>query len=311
MCRKSLAPRWATLAGENPELIAYVYQEIEQRGPLGNRDFTGRQRVSSYRASKDTGLALYYLWLAGELMTHHRVRYERLFDLRRHIAPIEHDWEANLEDSERFLVCKQIAFLGLCRLAAFGGLLERKVVGQELAAWRDGLLADGEITQVAVAGRKDTCYVLTRQLPELESVAAGQTPAAWQPSGPSTLDEVTFLAPLEIVSARGRAKVLFDFDYLWEVYKPASKRRWGYYTLPILYGDRLVARLDPQLDRKTMILRVLGFWLEEAGLASDPDFAAALAGGLARLAHFVGAGQIDPAGIQPPELRAIANQALS
>jgi uncharacterized protein YcaQ len=64
-----------------------------------------------------------------------------------------------------------------------------------------------------------------------------------------------------IVSARGRAKVWFDFDYVWEVYKPAHQRRWGYYTLPILYGDRLVARFDPKLDRTTNTLLINGLWL--------------------------------------------------
>jgi uncharacterized protein YcaQ len=52
---------------------------------------------------------------------------------------------------------------------------------------------------------------------------------------------VRFLAPLDIVSARGRAQQLFDFEYVWEVYKPAHRRRWGYYVLPILWGYRLAA----------------------------------------------------------------------
>src|SRR5207248_1030717 len=82
------------------------------------------------------------------------------------------------------------------------------------------------------------------------------------------------------VSTRGRASWLFDFEYLWEVYKPAAKRRWGYYTLPILYGDRLVARLDPKLDRTTSTLVINGFWLEEYAPVECPGFAAALARGL-------------------------------
>lgn len=303
MQRKAQEPRWTSFAAGNPQLIDYVRREIQMRGPLGNRDFDGRSRVTSYRARKDTGLALYYLWLVGDLMTHHRRRYERLLDLRSNVAPAEHDWEASLADAERFLVRKQISFVGMCRMAAFGGLLERRVDKQELAKWRDAMLANGEITEVALEGRKDLYYLLTRDLPELEMVAAGQTPPAWQPIGPTTLDEVSFLAPLEIVSARGRAKVLFEFDYVWEVYKPAAQRRWGYYTLPVLYGDRLVARLDPRLDRKTNTLHLLGFWLEDEVSATDPAFAAALAGGINRLACYVGAQRIDPAGIEPSLLR--------
>jgi uncharacterized protein YcaQ len=117
------------------------------------------------------------------------------------------------------------------------------------------------------------------------------------------LDEVTFLAPLEIVSARGRAKQVFGFDYVWEVYKPVEQRRWGYYVLPILYGDDLVARLDPKLDRTTMTLHINGFWLEEDTPVNDPAFADALGKGLARFANFVGAKKVDIQSIAPRKLR--------
>lgn len=135
-------------------------------------------------------------------------------------------------------------------------------------------------------------------------VAEDRVPNAWQPIGPTSEEEVVFLAPLDIVSARGRAKWLFDFEYIWEVYKPASARRWGYYTLPILYGDRLVARLDPKLDRKTGTLVINGFWLEEEEVtAADVDFAEALARGLDHFARFLQAGRIDTAALQPASLR--------
>ena len=103
--------------------------------------------------------------------------------------------------------------------------------------------------------------------------------------------------------SRGRAKKLFDFDYTWEVYTPVHKRRWGYYVLPIMYGDNLVARLDPKLDRTTMTLEVKGFWHEDAAPVKDADFANALAKGLIRFAEFVGAKKIRTSVIQPAGLR--------
>ena len=105
-----------------------------------------------------------------------------------------------------------------------------------------------------------------------------------------------------MVSARGRAKQVFDFEYLWEVYKPVHQRRWGYYTLPILYGDDLVARLDPKLDRKTNTLHILGFWLEDDA-PKDEAFANALGRGLARFAKFVGAQRVEMDAIQPRRLQ--------
>ena len=129
--------------------------------------------------------------------------------------------------------------------------------------------------------------------PALMTLEAGDVPAEWQPLDTTTEEEAVFLAPLDIVSARGRARVWFDFDYVWEVYKPAHQRRWGYYTLPILYGDRLVARFDPKLDRTTNTLLINGLWLETAGSAEDPAFVSALARGLQRFRQFLQARQID------------------
>lgn len=122
---------------------------------------------------------------------------------------------------------------------------------------------------------------------------------------------MTFLAPLEIVSARGRAKVVFDFEYVWEVYKPAEKRRWGYYVLPVLYGDRLVARMDARLDRKTQTFHVLGLWLEDHQPQDEAAFWEAFGRGLASFARFHSAERIDAAGIAPPALRARVRDVLS
>jgi uncharacterized protein YcaQ len=128
-------------------------------------------------------------------------------------------------------------------------------------------------------------------------------PTAWTPLGTTTTEEVVFLAPLDPVSARGRAKVLFGFDYIWEVYKPVHLRKFGYYTLPILWGDRLVARFDSKLDRKTNTFIILGLWLEDKALAVDEAFADALARGFARFVTFLGASQMDAEAIPEPLLR--------
>jgi uncharacterized protein YcaQ len=114
----------------------------------------------------------------------------------------------------------------------------------------------------------------------------------------TTAEEAVFLAPLDHVSARGRAKVLFSFDYVWEVYKPEQQRTFGYYTLPVLWGDRLVARFDSKLDRTTNTLVLLGFWLEDAALVADEAFAEAMARGVARFVTFLGASALDVTAIR-------------
>jgi len=118
----------------------------------------------------------------------------------------------------------------------------------------------------------------------------------------TTTQEVVFLAPLDHVSARGRAKEVFGFDYVWEVYKPEHQRRFGYYTLPMVWGDRLVARFDSKLDRTTNTFVILGLWLEDEALGTDEAFAEALAGGLARFVRFLGASKLDATAIREPRL---------
>ena len=83
-------------------------------------------------------------------------------------------------------------------------------------------------------------------------------------------------------------RALYGFDYVWEVYVPAAKRRWGYYVLPILFGDRLVGRIEPRIDRRAGTLRVLDLWWEDG---FDPlaaaGFVEALADALEAHARFV------------------------
>jgi hypothetical protein len=157
-----------------------------------------------------------------------------------------------------------------------------------------------EFTAVRVDDSKTPQYVLSEDIALLEDLLAGRIPDQWQPIKTTTTQEVTFLAPLDPVSARGRATKLFDFEYIWEVYKPAHLRRWGYYVLPILYGNELVARIDPKLERtsKTMVLK--GFWLDRPELAKDKLFAAALARGLQRFTHFHQATALDATVIDNP-----------
>jgi len=122
-------------------------------------------------------------------------------------------------------------------------------------------------------------------------------PRAWRPKSTTTTEEATFLAPLDPVSARKRAKPVFDFDYIWEVYTPAPKRRFGYYALPVLWGDRLVARFDGRFDRASATFAILGLWLEDERLAEDADFIEAFACGIERMERFLGAGRLDVRGV--------------
>ena len=299
--------RWADFAAKNSDLLDSVRAAIRERGPLGNRDFDGPSTVKgNYRGRKESSLALYAMWITGEVMVHHRERFERVYDFRENVAPPEYLYEASLEDAERYFAGKSLRFYGLVRERGFantvGDFLMRKIDKMAAQAWLDRLVEQGDALPVQVEGWKEIHYAPGEDRGRLDLLEAGGMPEDWKPVI-STDEEVTILAPLEIVSARGRAKNLFGFEYIWEVYKPVELRRWGYYTIPFLYGDRLVGRLDPRLDRASKTLRVLGFWLEPDAPENDSAFAEALARGLERFARFAGAEQID-AQVMPEKLRA-------
>ncbi|MFN8371816.1 MAG: crosslink repair DNA glycosylase YcaQ family protein [Anaerolineae bacterium] len=309
MARKQQEPRRVAFADVHQPTIDAVLAEIKQRGALSARDFGGaRIKEGSFRSGKLSGQALYYLWLAGELMTHSRRGFERVYDLRARIAPPHLQHAATADEADDFFARKVLQEVGLTTAKSwhswFAGAVERKVAPDEAAARMESLITAGDITAVMVEGDPKTPrYLRTADLPLLEALHAGKIPNAWQPIGATTEDEMLFLAPLEIVSTRGRALPLFGFEYLWEVYKPQEKRRWGYYTLPILYGDALVARLDPKLERTSNRLDIKGFWLE-SGVTLDARFTAALAQGFRRFMAFVGATHINLTAVTPPQLRA-------
>jgi hypothetical protein len=293
---------------KHPKAMQEVQAALRENGPMSNRDFMGEGlKYWSYRGRKDSSLALFYSWLLGDVMITHRKGFDRIYDLRERVVPKELNYTADIKDAEDFFAQKRIAFAGLMRERRFriswADAIERKVSPQEEAQKLAELYERNVIVPLHVEGFKDKFITLAGNLPLLEQLEAGKTPKAWKSAGPGTQEEVTLLAPLEIVSARGRAKEVFDFEYIWEVYKPAHQRRWGYYTLPILYGDDLVARLDPKLDRTTNTLQILGFWLEDDA-PKDGPFADALANGLTRFAKMIDARKVDLTGVKPVKLRA-------
>ena len=147
------------------------------------------------------------------------------------------------------------------------------------------LVEDGELLPVDVDGLKGTRYIVAAEQPILMATA---DPASLTPG-------VSFLGPLDplIWDRKGLLRGLFGFDYLWEVYVPEAKRRWGYYVLPMLFGDRFVGRIEPRLDRKAKTLNVLGLWFE-AGFErmETPGFIPAFAEAVEAYRSFVGADRV-------------------
>jgi uncharacterized protein YcaQ len=301
--------RLADMGREHAEAIVEMRAILRERGTVSNRDFAmaARTRTQSYRGRKDSSLALYYMWRTGEVMTHHRENFERVYALTETVAPAHLICESDEAEADRYLVKKEVSFAGLSRMDPGANAFSFHMPPGGAQQVLEALLAEGELVEVRVEGWKPATgrryCALASDAEALADLSAGRVPEAWTPLETNTTEEVVFLAPLDPVSARGRAKVLFGFDYVWEVYKPANLRKYGYYTLPVLWGDRLVARFDSKLDRTTKTLVILGFWLESDVLGQDEPFAQALTRGFARFAAFLGARKLNAEPIREPLLR--------
>jgi hypothetical protein len=157
---------------------------------------------------------------------------------------------------------------------------------------RAALVAAGELVPVAVEGVRGERLVPGDELGLLERAAAEVAEGA-QPGGEPP--GVSLLAPLDPLAwDRDLLRSLFGFDYLWEVYVPEAKRRWGYYVLPLLFGDRLIGRIEPRIDRRERAVRVLGAWWEPG---FDPrraeGFVDAMRDALAAYLRFAGATRVE------------------
>lgn len=294
---------------EHADAIVEMREILRERGTVANRDFkmATRTRTENYRGRKDSALALYYLWRTGEVMTHHREKFERVYALTETVAPAHLIRESDPAETDRFLIRKEVSFSGLGQLKRVADSFQRGVPFDKLKDVREALLADVDLIEVKVEGWKEVQCAVSSDADILNDLSAGRIPGAWTPLETTTTEEVVFLAPLDQVSARGRAKVLFGFDYVWEVYKPLDKRKYGYYVLPILWGDRLVGRFDSKLDRTTNTFVILGLWLEDEALGRDEAFAEALARGFARFVRFLGVDKFDVNAINEPLLRGRMN----
>lgn len=305
MRREIDQPRWIEFVKEHGPAIAEMRQVLAERGTVSNRDFAmgDRTRVDHYRGRKDSALALHYLWRIGDAMVSRRERFERVYALTEAVAPPEMVREHDPIDAEDFLMMKEVAAQGLSPMRTIWDHLRRKLPPGEVATWRARKLEDGALIEVKVDGWRAPQVALGSDRGSIEALLAGRVPAEWKPLETTTDEETTFLAPLDPVSARGRARRLFGFDYVWEVYKPADQRRWGYYTLPILWGDRLVARFDSRLDRTSKALVINGLWLEDESLARDEAFGQALSRGMTRFRRFLDADRIDATAVTQARLR--------
>jgi hypothetical protein len=272
---------WARRIGGDAEaIIRHVRERIESEGPLMSRDFQHDGPSEAWWGWKPQKAALEYLWRTGELMIARRENFHKVYDLTERVlteqAAAPAMKEAEVIDWACGAALDRLGVATPAELAAFF----RHVTLKESAAWCDEARRCGEIVDVLVHAADGSAPRRAVARPDWRRRAART---------PTPPDRMRLLSPFDpVLRDRRRALRLFSFDYRFEAFVPEAKRRFGYYVLPILEGDRFVGRLDPKLHRDFGELRVRRLWWEPA-VRVTPRRRRALDDTLGRFAHSLGA----------------------
>jgi uncharacterized protein YcaQ len=272
------------LAADKPEALQSVLHVVRERGPIRAADVSApvRRAANPWYNWSEGKIALDYLFFAGRICAAHRVGFERRYDLPERVLPqAVLDAPTPAEDeAQRRLLLIAAARLGVATEPDLGDYF--RLPRADSKARLAELVEAGALTPARVEGWSAPAYV----------TADTATP---------TRAARALLSPFDpVVWSRPRAERVFGFRHRIEIYTPAAQRRHGYYVLPFLLGDRLVARIDARSDRRAGALRVLGAFAEPG---TDPGAVAAelaeelrLLAGWLELEHVTVAGNGDLAG---------------
>jgi len=278
----------------HPDALEHVMGHIRKEGPVRSAEFARTDgKAGGWWEWKPEKRALEHLFAAGELMISHRENFHRVYDLReRVLANALPTWEDTLAPTEhevrRALALKAVRALGVAVARWVPDYFRTPKRGA--ASLLEELADDGSLLRAGI--EDESAYVHPENARLAEEVLSGR-----QRSSVTTL-----LSPFDpVVWDRARASELFGFDYKIEVYTPAARRRYGYYSLPILRDGALVGRLDAKAHRKEGLFEVRAAHLEPDVPVSD-ELVASLAGALRACASWHATPGVLVRRSDPPEL---------
>ena len=286
----------ATAFRDHGPLVEELLERIRAHGPLSPTDVQPRAAIDWYwRPTNQVRAILEALAEAGILGLARRDGNRRVYDLVERLFPADLLAERRpARDQRRHKLLSRYRAHGLLgrsgsaelwhgTAAGNGTIVKDTLVEPTRAQLLSELVEAGTLVPVAIDGVRGERFVLADELDLLDAAEPQPGPA-----------QVAFLAPLDpFVWDRDFLRSLYGFDYVWEVYVPLARRRWGYYVLPILYGDRLVGRIEARVDRRNSVLRVLDLWWEDGfDPIADEQFPDAFVEALEAHAQFLGARRI-------------------
>jgi uncharacterized protein YcaQ len=225
---------------KNRKVLKIVKSRIEKDGALSASDFEDEpnRKRGPWWDWKPAKMALEILFWQGILMVKERRNFQRVYDLTERVLPKNLDLSMPADKEEKeFFIKRALQSMGIANGYDIRNYISIK---KDLTPYINSMLKAGEIEQVEIEGLKNPYYILSTDLKNGRVQLDGSHPSP----------KVYFLSPFDnLIIIRNRTKALFDFNYSLECYVPKHKRKYGYFSLPILWQGELVGLLDPKADR--------------------------------------------------------------
>lgn len=263
---------------QDKKMNKYVLDKIKTEGPLQCKDFEDSTKRPGMWNWKPAKRALEQLFMEGKLMVAKRQGFQKVYDLTENVLPQNTNTAFPSEkEHTHHLIKNAIQANGIIAENEIAYL--RKGFKTHINLELKHLLKQGELIEISIQGLENETFITTQQqLKVLENIKPKNT--------------LHFLSPFDnAVIQRKRLQRLFNFDYVIECYLPEAKRQYGYFTLPVLYNNAFVARLDPKADRasKTFFIKSIHF---EKNFIPDTKFNLLFAEKIKSFATFTGCNKV-------------------
>jgi uncharacterized protein YcaQ len=281
---KEMRKRFVKRTGKDEGVLDAVLNRIKDEGALSSKDFVGPKRKGGWWNRKAEKIAMDYMYGAGILMVSKRVNFQRYYDLTENVLPSGTNTNPPSEDERLdYFLRKTMECLGVVKAEDLRKYyhhhsiklgLSRKLVDDRLKRM-DGLV------KCTLEGDNEQHYFLEEDLSKLEQ------------SNDFHFEDVRLFVYFDnMMWNRERIEHLTGFVPKLEIYIPVDQRVYGYYTLPILYGDTLVSRIEPKMNRKEKKLIIKDYWKEES-FDETKDYREKLERNVENFAAFHGANKIE------------------
>jgi uncharacterized protein YcaQ len=265
-------------AKKNKKLLSYIIDRIKNEGPLQSRDFENPSKRGLWWDWKPAKEGLEHLFHSGKLAAKARKGFQKVYDLPERLLPrnIDTSTPTDKEHAEH-LILKSINANGFASEKEMTYLRHHSRSAAKSAL--NKLVEDKEIIPLKIEGiEKEVYYTSRKTLKQLDTNKNDR--------------QVRILSPFDnLIIQRKRLNTLFNFDYVIECYVPARKRKFGYFCMPVVHGDKFIARVDAKADRAANTFRVINiFW--ENGIKINSNIKKLFEEQVKKLAMFSGCEQV-------------------